>query len=183
MKDEEVKDILCVYDDIYTWRTLEHLTGRDIDELRFFYNELFDSKELLTRKEELQNSLMKNGIYRIDPIANEVKLYSASSDISADGFNTSNVFRCCRKLNSISKGYLWRFGASVNADDVMGSVKEQVPWYFKPIESISEDGETVEYDSVLHAELAYGFSKQDILDVIFGNKKSYRDCTWRFIDG
>ena len=183
MTEEQIKDCLCLYDDVCTWRTLENMTGQSIDYLRFLYNELFDNGELLTRKEKLQNNLMKYGVYRIDPLDGDVKIYEKSSDITADGFNTSNVFCCCRSLNGISKGYLWRFGSSIDPDNVLDSVKKQVPWYFRPVECVSEDGEITEYDSVLQAELVYGFRKQDILDVIFGEKKSYRDCIWRFSDG
>ena len=74
MTEEQIKDCLCLYDDICTWRTLENMTGQSIDYLRFLYNELFDNGELLTRKEKLQNNHMKYGVYRIDPLDGDVKI-------------------------------------------------------------------------------------------------------------
>ena len=121
-------------------------------------------------------------VYRIDKQNNRTPI--RSDNLANEGFNSGDVYKCCRGTLHTHAGYRWEFGYYITE-----GLKKLIPKpsttkplrKFKKVEKICPNsGIVTEYESAKDAE-AEGFNARRIRSAI-SNQCKYANYFWRFLD-
>ena len=139
MTEEQAKNFLSLYDEVYSYKELSNITGYSVDELREFYDELFENKELDSRKKDMLRMKRYQGVWRIHPVTLKAKKYEELAYLKEEGYYLPNVITACRQKSTLCGGYLWRFGKHIDANHIERSIRSENPELFTPVTSFNPD--------------------------------------------
>lgn len=139
----------------------------------------------VTRNKYLQNHCRQ--IERID-INGKIKTYNSITEAIAEGFDRTNINRCCNGKCPLYKNFVWRYKGSHNKDGVTVNdelAKRKVSKRRKDSHYVErrKDGEIKIYEKPRDVE-ADGFSYINVVSccLCLQGRKSHKGYEWRYLD-